>query len=163
PARNSSTATRVGLWDRGFEIRGVAPIINCLARRAATTTNANLLSGAWLSTVMRSSPSKRFQNLACAFTQTVAKTTCSHCDRLYFASGALDVIIDHKKIILRVTLDFLPGPVEPSLNRFLGILTAGAQPPLQLFPRGRKNKNGHGGRQLPFHLLGALYVNLEDQ
>ena len=39
-------ATRVGLWERGLATSGMAPVINCRARRAATTTNANLLSGA---------------------------------------------------------------------------------------------------------------------
>ena len=116
---DSSTATRVGLCDRGFATSGTAPDINCLARRAATTTNANLLSGAWLSTVIGYLPSKRFQNLACAFTQTTAKTACSPCDRLYFQSGTVNIIIDHNKIILRITLNFLLGPLEPALNGFL--------------------------------------------
>src|SRR5882672_8879190 len=52
---------------------GMAPSINCLALRAATTTNANLLSGAWLSTVMRSLSSTRFHNLTCALAQATAQ------------------------------------------------------------------------------------------
>jgi len=40
---NSSTATRVGLWDRGFATKRHGSRINCRAREPAITTNANLL------------------------------------------------------------------------------------------------------------------------
>src|ERR1700722_2447827 len=141
----------------------MAPSINCLALRAATTTYANLLSGAWLSTVIGILSSKRFQNLVCPITQAAPKTTRSHCDRLNFASGAVNIIIDHQKIVLCVALNFLLGPFEPALNRFVGILAPRAQPPFKLFASRGQYKNGPRGRQLLFYLLGALYVNLQHQ
>ncbi len=83
---------------------------------------------------MRFSSSERFQNLACAFTQAAAKTARSHRDRLNFPSGAFDFVIDHQKIVLRVALNFLLGPFEPSLNRFLGILAARCAAAVRVLP-----------------------------
>src|SRR5882672_587504 len=141
----------------------MAPDINCRARRAAITTNANLLSGAWLSTVMRSLPSKGFQNFACALAETTAKTTRSHRNRLHLVSSALHVVVDHQKIVLRVTLDFLLRPLHAPLDCLLRVLSSSAQTPLKFAPRRRQDKNGHRGRQFLLHLLGALHIDFQHQ
>src|ERR1700719_2727381 len=49
---SSSTAIRVAFCVLGFSTSGGAPAIICLARRAASTTYANWLSGAFVSTVI---------------------------------------------------------------------------------------------------------------
>src|SRR6202022_2922147 len=49
---SSSTAIRVAFSVLGFSTSGGAPAIICLARRAASTTYANWLSGAFVSTVI---------------------------------------------------------------------------------------------------------------
>src|ERR1700733_12242898 len=148
PAPSSSIATRVDLCDRGFATSGDAPSINCLALRAATTTNANLLSGATLSAVMRSLSSKRIQNLECALAQTTAKTPRGHRDRLDFASGAIHIVIHYQKIVLRITLDFLPRPLQPAPYLIARVLPSRPQPPFQFFLRGRQNEDGYCVRQL---------------
>src|SRR6202162_2301501 len=112
---------------------------------------------------MRSLSSKRFQNLACALAQTTAKTPRGHRDRLDFASGALHIVIHHQKIILRVTLHFLPGPFQPSLNGLFRVLPSRPQPPFQFFLRWRKNEDGDRVGQLLFYLFGALHVNFQHQ
>src|ERR1700692_3224680 len=101
---------------------------------------------------MRSLSSKRFQYLACALAQTTAKTPRGHRDRLDFASGAFHIVIHHEKIILRVTLNFLPGPFQPPLERLFGVLPPRPQPPFQFFLRRRKNEDGNREGQLLFYL-----------
>src|ERR1700730_6000893 len=49
---SSSTAIRVAFCVLGFSTSGGAPAMICLARRAANTTYANWLSGAFVSTVI---------------------------------------------------------------------------------------------------------------
>src|SRR5437763_1672275 len=56
PCSNSSQATRVAFCVLGFSIIGGAPAIICRARLAASTTYANWLSGAFVCTVINSSP-----------------------------------------------------------------------------------------------------------
>src|ERR1700733_4931612 len=151
PAPSSSIATRVDLCERGFATSGDAPSISCLALLAATTTNANLLSGATLSGVMRSLPSKRFQDFCRSLAEATAKAASGHRDRLDFASGALHIVVHHKKIVFRVTLNFLTGPLQAAPDRFFRIMTSRPQSPLQLFLRGRQNENSHRVGQLLFY------------
>src|SRR5205823_2823771 len=56
PCSSSSQASRVAFCVLGFSINGGAPAIICRARLAASTTYANWLSGAFVCTVINSSP-----------------------------------------------------------------------------------------------------------
>src|SRR5215472_11346382 len=112
---------------------------------------------------MRSLSSERLQNLACPLAEATAKASGGHCNRLNFAPGALDIVIDHEKIILRVPLHLLPRPLEPALDGLFRILPAHAQPPFKLILRRRKNKNGHRVWKLSLYLLGALHIDFEHQ
>src|SRR6202158_4080826 len=112
---------------------------------------------------MRSLSSKRFQYFSCALAQATAKTARGHRDGLDFASGALHIVVHHEKIILRVTLNFLPGPFQPPLDRLFRVLPPRPQPPFQFVLRGWKNKDGNRVGQLLFYMFGALHVNFEHQ
>src|SRR5579872_1466393 len=112
---------------------------------------------------MSSLSSKRFQNLQCACTQTTAKAPGGHGNGLNFPAGALHLVVHHQKIVFRITLNFLPGALQPAFDGLVRVLPTRAQTPFQFFSGRRKNKDGHRVRELLFYLFGALHVNFQHQ
>src|ERR1700687_4042933 len=161
---NSSTAIRVAFRVFGFSISGGAPAIICRARLAASTTYANWLSGAFVSTVISVFSSKRCQKLfhSCAAPRT-GTSQCRH-NRLRLASRAFHIFIHHTIIVVFAeSCNLVPGLGQPPRDFFVRILPAAAQPAFQFFTRRRQNKNGHRLRKLLFHLGRALHVDFKHQ
>src|SRR5437764_14908104 len=161
---SSSQATRVAFWVLGFSIIGGAPAIIWRARLAASSTYANLLSGALLCSFISIFLPKRCQKSLHLVPSPRADAAQSGYNRLRLAACALHIFIHHAKIIILANgCDFIPRFGKPPRNLLIGILPAAAQPALQLFPRWRKNKDSHGFWQLFLDLRRPLNVNLQDE
>src|SRR5450432_4029569 len=152
---------RVAFCVLGFSTSGGAPAMICLARLAASTTYANWLSGAFVSTVISVFPPKRCQKFFHSILTPRFCTTQRCYDGLHFASCPFDIVIHYAKIVILSKLgDFIAGFRQAPGDFFVRILAPQAQSPLQLFARRRQNKNGQRLRKLFFHLRSALHVNL---
>jgi hypothetical protein len=60
-------------------------------------------------------PSKRRQHLSYAIAATCARASQGQNNGLRFFSRTVHIIVYYKKIVLRIPLHFLLGPVEPPL------------------------------------------------
>src|SRR6202008_442794 len=100
PWFTSSHAMRVGFRVRGFSNIGGAPAIIWRARRAASTTYANWLSGAFVCTVISVFPPKRCQKFFHQGPPSRGRAAQGGYTRLRFASRAFHVIVYHAKIII---------------------------------------------------------------
>ena len=122
----------------------MAPSINWRARRPATTTYANRLSGGCVETVIVLTASKSIENLSHSLVAVVAAAARGQDDGTKIVAGPVEVIVDHDKIVLGPAGHFLPGPLQPPPDGFLGILAAGAQSLLDGLARGRHDEHSHG-------------------
>src|SRR5690348_13655200 len=107
---------RVFLRARGLSTSGLPPIINCRARRATTTTYANWLSGASLRTGMGRSASERHQNFANSIFVPRDAATRPERNGLGFTPGAVEVVVDKRKVIATIAQHLLPGTFEPAAD-----------------------------------------------
>src|SRR5256885_14821920 len=120
-------ATRVDLCERGLATKGMAPIINWRARLPATTTKANRLSGDFCEMAMSSAPSKGSDNIANALVHRIQPTTRRYNYGAQIFTGALEIVIDDHKIVLRPATHLLARTIQAAANGFVGILSAIAQ------------------------------------
>ena len=105
-------AIRVCFGERGLAMSGAAPSINWRARREATTTYANLLSGGRFWTVIKVSTSKSFQDSLNDRTRPAAAATRAESDGVDLAPRSFEVVIHHNKIVQRETFHFLAGLLQ---------------------------------------------------
>src|SRR5271166_6481382 len=112
---------------------------------------------------MRNSASKGLQDLANSILVPCHTATGAERDRLYFPAGALEVVVDDRKVITAVVQHLLSRAFETPANFVFRILAASANAPLQVRARRRQNENGDCSRQLLLHLKSALNVDFKNE
>src|ERR1700751_5981881 len=133
---------RVAFCVRRLSTSGGAPAMICLARRAASTTYANWLSGALVCTVMSLLPSKRCQNLIDPIAAPCARASQRRYDGLRFFSRTFHIIVHYNEIVKLLACHYLFASLrQPPRDFLVVILSAPPHPLLQVLARGRQYKD----------------------
>src|SRR5271168_1852635 len=153
---SSSQAMRVALSVLGFSMSDGAPAMIWRARRAASTTYANWLSGAFVATVISVFPPKRCQKFFHPWSAPRSGTANRHHNGLCFVSRAFHVFVhDAIIVITSESCNLVPRLRQTPRNFFVGVLAPAAQATFKFHTRRRQNKNRHRFRQLFLYLRGA--------
>src|SRR5450755_2806204 len=91
---------RVAFCVLGFSTSGGAPAMICRARLAASTTYANWLSGAFVSTFISVFPSKRCQKLFYPLTAPRALATQRDYNGLRFVACTFHVFVHYTIVVI---------------------------------------------------------------
>src|SRR5574340_1749149 len=89
--------------------------------------------------------------------------TRSQRDGLHLAAGALEIVVDDRKIVARKLEHFLPRAFQAAVNFVLGILPAGAYALFDVRARRRDDEDRDGLGELLFYLQRSGDIDCENQ